>query len=156
MPTNEKKRRSPRAGVTLIEMLVVVMIIGLFAVLVGPNIFKQTDKARIVAAQTQINNFELGLAQYKLATGIFPTTEQGLQALRVRPANLAQWEGNPRFPKGKQRLAGGIRIGGVSLQLRPAPILRLHRQQIGCCPVHVIDRSAGPYESHQTECGVFC
>ena len=93
MPTNEKKRRNPQAGVTLIEMLVVVMIIGLFAVLVGPNIFKQTDKARIVAAQTQINNFELGLAQYKLATGIFPTTEQGLQALRVRPANLAQWDG---------------------------------------------------------------
>ena len=89
-----KPRRSrTQAGVTLIEMLVVVTIIALFATLVLPNMFKQADKARVVAAQTQINNFELALAQYKLSTGVFPTTEQGLQALRVKPPNLTKWDG---------------------------------------------------------------
>ena len=89
-----KPRRSrTQAGVTLIEMLVVVTIIALFATLVLPNMFKQADKARVVAAQTQINNFELALAQYKLSTGVFPTTEQGLQALRVKPPNLTNWDG---------------------------------------------------------------
>ncbi|MGH9661355.1 MAG: type II secretion system major pseudopilin GspG [Bryobacteraceae bacterium] len=86
-------RRRKQAGVTLIEMLVVVTIIALFVTLVGPNIFKQTDKARVTATMTQINNFELALAQYKLATGLFPTSEQGLQALRAKPANVNQWDG---------------------------------------------------------------
>jgi len=87
------RRSRTQAGVTLIEMLVVVTIIALFATLVLPNMFKQADKARVVAAQTQINNFELALAQYKLSTGVFPTTEQGLQALRVKPPNLTNWDG---------------------------------------------------------------
>lgn len=88
-----KRRKRTQAGVTLIEMLVVVTIIALFATLVGPNLFKQGDKARIVTAKTQIGNFEQGLVQYKLSTGIFPTSEQGLQALRVKPANIVQWDG---------------------------------------------------------------
>ena len=86
-------RRRGNAGVTLIEMLVVVTIIALFATLVAPGMFKQGDKAKAVAARVQINNFEQALTQYKLNTGLFPTTEQGLEALRVRPNNLAQWDG---------------------------------------------------------------
>src|SRR5258705_6834790 len=86
-------RRRSNAGVTLIEMLVVVTIIALFATLVAPGMFKQGDKAKQVAARVQINNFEQALTQYKLNTGLFPTTEQGLEALRVRPNNLAQWDG---------------------------------------------------------------
>ncbi|MBK9168517.1 MAG: type II secretion system major pseudopilin GspG [Bryobacterales bacterium] len=93
MKPNPRKRLRRQAGVTLIEMLVVVTIIALFATLVAPNIFKQSDKARVVAAQTQINNFLLGLAQYKMATGNFPTSEQGLEALRTRPANANNWDG---------------------------------------------------------------
>ncbi len=88
---NRNRRR--RAGVTLIEMLVVVTIIALFAALVGPSLFKQSDKARITAARVQINNFRAALGQYKLDTGTFPTTEQGLAALRVRPENANQWQG---------------------------------------------------------------
>ncbi|MFN0166073.1 MAG: type II secretion system major pseudopilin GspG [Bryobacteraceae bacterium] len=87
------RRRAAQAGITLIEMLVVVTIIALFATLVAPNLFKQADKARVTAAQTQMNNFEIALAQYKLSTGTFPTTEQGLQALRVKPANAQNWDG---------------------------------------------------------------
>ena len=86
-----KNRR--RAGVTLIEMLVVVTIIALFAALVGPSLFKQSDKARVTAARVQINNFRGALGQYKLDTGTFPTTEQGLAALRVKPENVNQWQG---------------------------------------------------------------
>jgi len=90
---NSQKKRRGEAGVTLIEMLVVVSIIALFAALVAPSMFQQGDKARVVAARVQINNFEQALTQYKLSTGMFPTTEQGLEALRTKPANLNQWEG---------------------------------------------------------------
>src|SRR5437764_1294591 len=90
---NSQNKRRGDAGVTLIEMLVVVSIIALFAALVAPSMFQQGDKARVVAARVQINNFEQALTQYKLSTGMFPTTEQGLEALRTKPANVAQWDG---------------------------------------------------------------
>ena len=67
-------------------MLVVVTIIALFAALVAPTMFKQGDKARVTATRAQINNFKTALGAYKLDTGMFPTTEQGLQALRVHAA----------------------------------------------------------------------
>jgi len=76
------RRTRLRRGVTLIEMLVVVTIIALFAALVAPRILGRADQARVTAARVQIANFQGALAQYKLDTGIFPTTEQGLQALR--------------------------------------------------------------------------
>jgi general secretion pathway protein G len=90
---NTQKKRRSNAGVTLIEMLVVVTIIALFATLVAPGMFKQGDKAKVVAARVQINNFEQALTQYKLNTGLFPTTEQGLEALRSKPSNVNQWDG---------------------------------------------------------------
>jgi general secretion pathway protein G len=84
---------NPRAGVTLIEMLVVVVIIAVFAAVVGPRLLSQGDKARVVAARQQIENFQLALGQYHLDTGAFPTTDQGLAALRNQPAGLEQWHG---------------------------------------------------------------
>src|SRR5262249_29951216 len=84
---------SRKAGVTLIEMLVVVAIIGLFSSLVIGDIFGRLEKAKGVAARVQINNFEQALTQYKLDTGVFPTTEQGLEALRTSPENVAHWNG---------------------------------------------------------------
>jgi general secretion pathway protein G len=91
-PTKRNRRRSS-AGVTLIEMLVVVTIIGLFVALVGPNLFKHADQAKITKARADIEGFMGALGTYKLDTGSFPTTEQGLQALRVKPADVAQWNG---------------------------------------------------------------
>src|SRR6266446_6391413 len=73
-------------------MLVVVTIIALFATLVAGPMVSHIDKAKAVAARVQINNFEQALTQYKLVNGTFPTTEQGLQALRTRPANVNQWD----------------------------------------------------------------
>lgn len=76
------RRRAGEAGVTLIEMLVVVTIIALFAALVGQRMFGNVDKARVTAAKVQISNLVNAAAQYKLENGNFPTTEQGLAALR--------------------------------------------------------------------------
>jgi len=74
-------------------MLVVVVIIGLFVALVAPNMFKQADKAKMTAAKSQIEQLMTALGTYKLDTGNFPTTEQGLQALRVKPGDGAMWNG---------------------------------------------------------------
>ncbi len=93
---NERKRRS-QAGVTLIEMLVVVTIIALFAAIVAPRMLRRTDVARATAARAQINAFMTALGAYKLDTGLYPSTEQGLQALRTAPAGLSQWQG-PYLP----------------------------------------------------------
>ncbi len=95
---NRRRRNSGQAGVTLIEMLVVVTIIGLFVALVGPSLWKKADTARITAARSQIQNFMTALGTYKLDTGTFPTTEQGLAALRVRPSEATQWNG-PYMPQ---------------------------------------------------------
>ncbi len=94
----KKRRNKLQAGITLIEMLVVVTIIALFAALVVPAMFRQGDKARVTAAREQIQSFMTALGAYKLDTGVLPSTEEGLQALRVKPANLDSWQG-PYLPK---------------------------------------------------------
>ena len=93
-----RRRKGGQAGVTLIEMLVVMTIIALFAALVGPAMFKNADRARVTTARAQIHNFYTALGSYKLDTGTFPTTEQGLQALRVKPGEVNQWAG-PYMPQ---------------------------------------------------------
>ena len=93
-----RRRTLAQAGVTLIEMLVVVTIIALFAAIVGPSLFKKGDQARVVATRAQIDAFMTALGAYKLDTGLFPPTELGLNALRIRPANVNQWNG-PYLPK---------------------------------------------------------
>jgi general secretion pathway protein G len=97
----ERKRRNRRrgqAGITLIEMLVVMTIIALFAALVAPSMLRHSDTARITASRAQIHNFMTALGAYKLDTGVFPTTEQGLQALRLKPGEVNQWAG-PYMPQ---------------------------------------------------------
>jgi general secretion pathway protein G len=94
---NKQKRRR-QAGITLIEMLVVVTIIALFAALVAPRMLRKSDTARVTAARAQINSFMTALGTYKLDTGLFPTTEQGLQALRVKPEGVNSWQG-PYLPQ---------------------------------------------------------
>src|SRR5580658_5312400 len=85
--------KNARAGVTLIELLVVVVMIAVFAAVVAPRLLNQGDKARVVAAKQQLENFSLALGQYHLDTGSYPSTEQGLTALRVQPAGIDQWHG---------------------------------------------------------------
>lgn len=94
----QTRRRRRQAGVTLIEMLVVVTIIALFAALVAPKMLRRADAARVTAARAQINAFMTALGAYKLDTSTFPTSEQGLAALRVRPADMPLWNG-PYLPQ---------------------------------------------------------
>ncbi len=98
MTMNQRRRSRGQAGVTLIEMLVVVTIIGLFVALVGPALWKRVDTAKVTQCHAQISSFMTALGAYKLDTGTFPTTEQGLQALRLKPTDVNQWAG-PYLPK---------------------------------------------------------
>ena len=86
-------RRRANAGVTLIEMLVVVTIISVFLMVVGPKLLGQGDKARVTAARQQIQSFEQMLASYKLDTGTFPANENGLRGLREKPSGVNNWNG---------------------------------------------------------------
>jgi general secretion pathway protein G len=86
-------RRSRERGITLIEMLVVVTIIALFASVVGISVFKYLDDSKRKAARVQISNFRQVLLLYKNSTGTFPSNGEGLNALRVKPENSERWDG---------------------------------------------------------------
>jgi general secretion pathway protein G len=66
--------------------MVVVVIIGLLAALVGPRVIGQSEAAKVTAAKTQIKSFEQALELFHLNNGFFPTTAQGLRALVEKPA----------------------------------------------------------------------
>lgn len=72
-------------GFTLIELLVVMAIVAMLAALVGPRILGRSDDAKVADAKVQVRNLETALKLYKLDNGLFPTTEQGLQALVTKP-----------------------------------------------------------------------
>ena len=88
MNSNKKQR-----GITLIELLVVMVIIAMFATIVGQRLFKNVEKARQTTAKAQINEFESVLDAFKLDVGRYPTTEEGLQSLRVKPGSSDRWDG---------------------------------------------------------------
>jgi len=87
------RHRSKHAGFTLIELLIVMVVIGLLAALVGPRLFGQEKKARQKAAKGQIALFETALDNYRLDVGRYPSTEQGLAALREQPDGVDKWDG---------------------------------------------------------------
>ncbi len=80
-------------GFTLLELLVVMVIIGLLAGYVGPKYFAQIGKSEVKAARAQIDALGKALDQFRLDTGHYPTNEEGLASLVVRPANEPKWEG---------------------------------------------------------------
>ncbi len=73
-------------GFTLLEILVVVMILGLLISLAAPRILGRTDEARVTKAMADMKAVETALGMYKLDSGTYPTTEQGLSALVEPPA----------------------------------------------------------------------
>ena len=79
-------------------MLVVITIIGLIAGLVAVNVIRQGESAKRTTARAQISSFMNALGIYKLDTGVYPSTAQGLQALREKPGEMPNWAG-PYLPK---------------------------------------------------------
>jgi len=102
-------RRRPRAiasiakphvsrGFTLIEILVVVVILGILAMIVVPRVMEEPGRARVVRTKQDIASIVAALNIYKLDNFIYPTTEQGLEALVTKPS------GQPEAPNWSQRL----------------------------------------------------
>jgi general secretion pathway protein G len=85
--------RKKEGGFTLLELLVVMVIIGLLAGFVGPRYFSQIGKSEAKTARAQLTAVEQALDQYRLDVGHYPSTEQGLTALMVKPADEAKWAG---------------------------------------------------------------
>ncbi len=83
------KNRLNDQGFTLLELMVVVIILGILAVYVAPKFMGAPQEARINAAKVQIKSMETALKMYKLDNGIYPSTEQGLEAL-VQPPEVGQ------------------------------------------------------------------
>ncbi|MDT7518238.1 type II secretion system major pseudopilin GspG [Rhodoferax sp. TBRC 17660] len=77
--------RAAQRGFTLIELMVVLVIIGVLAALIVPNVLDRADDARVTAAKTDIANLTQALKLYKLDNQRFPSAEQGLQALVTKP-----------------------------------------------------------------------
>ena len=75
------------SGFTLIELLVVIVILGLLAAVIAPNILGRADDAKFTKAITDIQALGTALSMYKLDNGIYPDTEQGLQALIEAPTS---------------------------------------------------------------------
>lgn len=86
-------RISTSRGFTLLELLVVLVILGLLAGYVAPRYFSQVGKSEVTTARAQIGALEKALDQYRLDTGHYPATEQGLAALNDRPADEPRWNG---------------------------------------------------------------
>lgn len=80
-------------GFTLLELLVVVVIIGLLAGLVAPKYFDQVGKSNTRIARAQIDALEKALDQYRLDMGTYPTSDQGLLALVMKPNGAERWQG---------------------------------------------------------------
>lgn len=83
---DQPKARLRSGGFTLIELMVVLVIIGVLAALIVPNVLNRADDARVTAARTDVNNLLQALKLYKLDNQRFPSGEQGLQSLVARPS----------------------------------------------------------------------
>ena len=86
-------RRHVSAGMTLIEILVVLVLIGIVLGIVGGNFIGKGEKAKADAARIEIGQIGQTLDLYKLEIGRYPTTQEGLQALIAAPAGVTNWNG---------------------------------------------------------------
>jgi general secretion pathway protein G len=86
-------KRTIQSGFTLLELLVVLAIIAMLAGVVGPQVMKHLAEAKIKGAKVQLEDLAATLDMYKLDVGMYPTTEEGLNALIEAPANAKRWNG---------------------------------------------------------------
>jgi len=103
MNKKQSVKRSRNQGFTLIEILVVIVILGVLAGLIIPRIMDRPEEAKQLKAKIQIESLETALNLYKLDTGLYPSTEQGLQALVQKPdtGQVKQWRAGGYLEKGR-------------------------------------------------------
>jgi general secretion pathway protein G len=86
-------QKHPECGFTLIELLVVLVILGLLAGLVGPQVLRHLGGAKSDTAQLQISELGAGLDLFHLEVGRYPSSSEGLQALVEAPSSASNWHG---------------------------------------------------------------
>ena len=126
------RTQKPRAGFTLLEVMVVIVILGVLASLVVPNLLGNKEKADRQKAISDIVALENALDMYRLDNGRYPTTEQGLEALIQQPANMGGL-----LPLGNVHHGGG------------------HRPRCGAGPAGKIPDQAPLRRSHRSDCLMF-
>ncbi len=98
-----KQLNRKQRGFTLLELLVVLVILGLLAGVAGPKIWETVGKSKPKVARIQIDEFDTCLDMFRLDTGRYPTTQEGLQALITQPPGVTGWAGpylrKPNVPK---------------------------------------------------------
>ena len=105
------RRRSAKAGYSLLEILIVLAIIALIAALVGPRLFAQFDKSKVTAARVQVKQLASAVETMRLDIGRYPTASEGLALLNAAPSGaVANWSG--------PYLAGGRADGPLGPRLR--------------------------------------
>lgn len=127
MPAPRRARGRRRAGLTLIELLVVLLVLGLVAGLIGPQLFGRVSEAKQTTAKTQLELLGVALDSYRLDTGRYPTTAQGLEALWTKPTGTpapTNWRGPylkkpvPLDPWGKPYVYASPVQGGEGYELK--------------------------------------
>ena len=93
MKNTRSKGLVKQVGFTMMELLIVLVIVGLLAALVGPSLYKRVNPAKASVARAQIENFSGALDAYFVDVGEFPSDSEGLTALRVKPAGVNGWNG---------------------------------------------------------------
>lgn len=91
--TRSTLHRPDQEGFTLLELLMVLLIIGLLAALVGPALYQKISPSKTKVAAVQIENFGNALDSYFIDTSEFPSSVEGLEALRSRPVGVQDWNG---------------------------------------------------------------
>ena len=101
MPRKVNRARARAAGFTLIEIMVVVIIIGLLAAVIVPNVIDKVDQARVSKAKQDIQAIDTALTMFRLDNSKYPTTEQGLQALVTQPTDptIRHWRPGGYLPR---------------------------------------------------------
>jgi general secretion pathway protein G len=93
MGTGCSQRGRQAAGFTLMELLLVLVIVGLLAAVVGPTLYQRIKPAKETAVRVQIENFATALDNFMVDLGRYPTMQEGLAVLRTQPGNLEKWNG---------------------------------------------------------------
>lgn len=93
-PTLTYNRKQSRFGFTLIELLVVILILGILAALIVPRVLNNVGTSKVAAAKTDLSTLAQALDTFHLDCDRYPTSDEGLQALRVAPSGLnGKWKG---------------------------------------------------------------